>query len=122
MIKVKTKIYVSGKYIQRNKSIVSKKRKKTNIVERKRARKERLRKGVPDSIEEVKPEVVAEEVYLGKVLHIDRDGVGEESHEAHIVDSDGNVVVKVVYDPSVPRGAKVWIETEFEVKSIINKY
>ena len=60
--------------------------------------------------------------YLGEVISISRDKIEEEAHEAHIIDGNGNIVAKVVYDPFVKKGAKVWIETELEVKSIINKY
>ena len=109
---MKTKIYVSGKYIQRNNKSRNKKRKKDNIVERKRVKKRGL----------LKEEVILKERDLGMVLSIERGKESDEAHEAHIVDSNGNIVVKVVYDPSIPRGAKIWIETELEVRSIINKY
>ena len=41
-------------------------------------------------------------------------------HEARIVDSDGNVVAKIVYSPDNPLscGARVWIETEMEVQTV----
>lgn len=40
------------------------------------------------------------------------------AHEASIVDKDGNEVAKIVYRPDKPLscGAKVWIETNLEVK------
>jgi hypothetical protein len=39
-------------------------------------------------------------------------------HEARILDNDGNVVAKIVYSPNKPLscGARVWIETENEVR------
>ena len=42
------------------------------------------------------------------------------AHEAIILDKDGNEVAKVVYSPHKPLscGARVWIETQNEVKVI----
>lgn len=39
-------------------------------------------------------------------------------HEAQILDNDGNVVARIVYSPDKPLscGARVWIETENEVR------
>ena len=88
-----TKIYVSGKYMKANNKIKNKL--KTDA---------------------------GNDLYLGAVLSINRDKIEEEAHEAHIVDSDGNIVAKVDYDPFIKIGAKVWIETELEVRSIVNKY
>lgn len=41
-------------------------------------------------------------------------------HEAVIKDKDGNEVARVIYSPAKPLscGAKVWIETEYEVDVI----
>jgi hypothetical protein len=120
---MKTKIHVSGQYIQRNNKVKSNRKKENinrnkSIVEKRKAKRRKL--GLAPK-EEVKPEVSGE-VYLGTVLQIDREGEKEGAHEACIVDSNGNTVAKVVYDPSLEKGAKVWIETELEVRSIINKY
>ncbi len=118
---MKTKIYVSGKYIQRNNKYSRKKRKRNNIVEEKRARKaKKLGLFKEDGVSKA-PKVI-EEAHLGMVLDVDRGGAVDQAHEAHVVDENGNIVVRVVYDPSIQRGAKVWVETELEVKSIVNKY
>jgi hypothetical protein len=39
-------------------------------------------------------------------------------HEAEIIDDNGNIIAKVIYSPDKPLscGAKVWIETEKEVR------
>ena len=44
-------------------------------------------------------------------------------HEAHIKDSEGNVVAKIVYSPHKPLscGARCWIETENEVETIVRE-
>ena len=41
-----------------------------------------------------------------------------KANHAAVVDADGKALVKVVYSPDkpLPCGAKVWIETEGEVK------
>jgi hypothetical protein len=46
------------------------------------------------------------------------------AHEALIKDAQGNVIAKVIYSPDKPLscGAKVWIETEYEVDTVVNKY
>jgi hypothetical protein len=45
------------------------------------------------------------------------------AHEALILDDNGNEVARVVYRPDNPLscGAKVWIETNYTVKLIVNE-
>ena len=42
------------------------------------------------------------------------------AHEAIICDKEGNEVARVIYSPHKPLscGARVWIETEYEVKTV----
>ena len=45
------------------------------------------------------------------------------AHQALIKDAQGNVIAKVIYSPDKPLscGARVWIETEYEVDIIVEK-
>jgi len=42
------------------------------------------------------------------------------AHEAEILDKEGNPVAKIIYSPDKPLGcgARVWIETQNEVKVV----
>ena len=56
---------------------------------------------------------------LMPVIVVEREYGTEEAWKADIVDKFGDVVARVVYDPNKPKadGARVWIETEYEVKT-----
>jgi hypothetical protein len=38
------------------------------------------------------------------------------AHEVEILDQYGKVAARIVYDPTVREGARVWIETENKIK------
>jgi hypothetical protein len=51
-----------------------------------------------------------------------RSGKATYAHQIDLIDKDGVVVAKVVYEPEHPLscGAQVWIETDLTVRGIVD--